>query len=83
MIRLTMTTGGSITTLNPRVQAAGARALESYTRLRRVAARLSEELDEVTSPHGIPTTELSEEDSMVIAVERVIASAPVRAGTKR
>lgn len=76
-------TTGSMTTLNPRVQAAGARALESYTRLRRVASRLSEELDEVTSPHGIPTTDLDEEDSMVIAVERVIATAPARASTKR
>jgi hypothetical protein len=70
--------GGLIITLNPRVQTAGVRALDAHTRLRRVAERLSEELDEITSPHGVPTTELSDEDSMVIAVERVLASAPAR-----
>lgn len=51
------------------------RAIDAHARLRRVATRLSEELEETTSPHGVPTTELSEEDSMVIAVERVIATA--------
>lgn len=58
-----------------RLQTAGMRALESQARLRRVAERLGEELAEVTSPHGIPTTDLGEEDSMVIAIDRVIASA--------
>ena len=72
----------ALTPLNPRVQAAGVRAIDAYTRLQRLAVRLSEELEEVTSPHGIPTTELDDEDSMVIAVERVLASAPARAGSK-
>ena len=56
------------------MQSAGIRALESHVRLRRVAEALSEELDDVTSPHGVPTRDLDNEDSMVIAIERVIAS---------
>ncbi|MGH7176515.1 MAG: hypothetical protein ACREJC_03955 [Tepidisphaeraceae bacterium] len=60
---------------NPRIQAAGTRAIEAHVRLRRVATRLSEELEETTSPHGIQTANFDDEDSMVIAVERVIASA--------
>ena len=57
-----------------RLQAAGTRAIESQARLRRVAESLGEELEEVTSPHGIPTTDLGEEDSMVVAIDRVIAA---------
>jgi len=63
-----------------RLQAAGTRALEAHARLRRVAERLGEELEETTSPHGIPTTDLSEEDSMVIAIDRVMASAKRASG---
>lgn len=44
-------------------------------RLRAKIDAVSEELEEVTSPHGVPTTDLSDEDSMVIAVDRVIGSA--------
>lgn len=58
-----------------RLAEAGRRALEAHARVRNVADRLGEELDEVTSPHGIPTMDLDPEDSMVIAVEKVIASA--------
>jgi len=57
-----------------RLQAAGMKAIESQARLRRIAESLSDELEDTTSPHGIPTTDLGEEDSMVIAVDRVIAA---------
>lgn len=57
-----------------RVQSAGLNAIAAHARVRRKAEALTEELEEVTSPHGIPTTDLGEEDSMVIAVERVISS---------
>lgn len=53
---------------NQRMQAAGVRAMDAHTRISRAALRLSEEMDEITSPHGVPTVELSEEDSVVIAV---------------
>jgi len=69
---------GSISS-NQRLVAAGTRALDAHARVRRFAERLGEELDHVTSPHGIPTTDLDPEDSMVIAVEKVIEAAlPVR-----
>jgi hypothetical protein len=60
---------------NQRLVAASARALEAHARVRRMADHLAEELEHVTSPHGIPTTELDPEDSMVVAVEKVIATA--------
>lgn len=61
---------------NQRLVAAGARAIEDHARVRRFADRLCEELDHVTSPHGIPVTDLDPEDSMVIAVEKMLASQP-------
>lgn len=60
---------------NQRLVAASKRALEAYARVQRFAEHLGEELEQVTSPHGIPTTQLDPEDSMVIAVERVISTA--------
>ena len=63
-------------TSNQRLAAAGTRALEAYAHVRRSAERLGEELENLTSPSGIPTTDLDPEDSMVIAVEKVIATAP-------
>ena len=57
-----------------RLQAAGLSAQAAHQRLRRKAETLVEEMEEVTSPHGIVVAELHEEDSMVIAVERVIES---------
>lgn len=60
---------------NQRLVAASKRALEGHKRVQRFAEHLSEELDDVTSPNGIPTTNLDPEDSMVIAVERVITTA--------
>jgi hypothetical protein len=64
---------------NPRLAAAGTRALEAHARVRRSAEHLGEELDEalehVTLTNGIPMMELDPEDSMVIAVEKVITTA--------
>ena len=57
-----------------RLAAAGTRAFEAHARVRRFAERLCDELDQVTSPHGVPVTDLDPEDSMVIAVEKVIAT---------
>jgi hypothetical protein len=57
-----------------RVRASAKKACEAYERVQRKADALIEELDDVTSPSGIPKIELSDEDSMVIAVEAVIAS---------
>jgi hypothetical protein len=59
---------------NQRLVAASKRARESYTRVKRFAEHLSEELDHLTSPNGIPITELDPEDSMVVAVEKVITT---------
>jgi hypothetical protein len=61
-----------------RLQASGIRTRAAYARLRDKIDALEEEMDEVTSPHGIPKTDLSSEDSLVIAVDRVIASATKR-----
>ncbi len=64
---------------NQRLVTASKGALESHARVQRFAEHLGEELDQVTSPHGIPTTDLDPEDSMVIAVERVITTAKTTA----
>ncbi len=64
--------------LNPRVQAAGVRAIDGYARVTRFANHVNDEIDEVTAPHGIPVTELHEEDSMVVAVAAAIDAAPAK-----
>lgn len=51
-----------------RLHSASVRAIDSYHSIQRIASRLNEELDNVTSPHGIPTTDLGEDDSAVTAV---------------
>ncbi len=61
------------------MQVAGLNARSAHVRIQRKAEALLEEMEEVTSPHGIVVAELDEEDSMVIAVERVIESK--RSGT--
>lgn len=64
---------------DPRLIAATRQAYEAHARVRRFANRLCEELDDVTSPHGIPVTELDPGDSMVVAVEHAIqATTPKR-----
>jgi len=60
---------------NQRLVAASKRARESHTRVKRFAEHLSEELDHLTSPGGVPITDLDPEDSMVVAVEKVITTA--------
>lgn len=58
-----------------RVQAAGKRAIESHAKLRRVAESLGDEMDELTAPAtGVPVKELDPDDSMVIAIERAVAT---------
>lgn len=46
-------------------QASVARALDCGAALRRSTARLLEELDDVTEIHGIPTSNMPDDDSMV------------------
>lgn len=58
-----------------RMHAAATRCIESSQRLRRKAEALMEEMDDVTPAHGIVTTNLSDEDSMVIAVDHARAAA--------
>ncbi len=64
------------------LQAAGHNAQAAYQRLRAKIESLSEEMDDITSPHGIKTTEFDDEDSMVIAVQKVMDGKPrIAAGT--
>lgn len=58
-----------------RLQAAGLNAQAAHVRVRRKAEALLEEMEEITSPHNLPrVTDLDDDDSMVIAVERVIST---------
>lgn len=57
-----------------RMRAASVRAFDALAALRRRADRLCEELDEVTAPHGIPNTELHDEDSAVTTIEEARAT---------
>ena len=67
-------TASAISSSNPRLGAAGTRAVEAHARVRRSADRLREELENLTAPNGVPM-ELDPEDSMAVAVERVITTA--------
>jgi hypothetical protein len=64
-----------------RVQAAGMRALESHARVKRLASKLSEEIDDLTGPVVTPIRPQSqgdfydEEDSLVAVVANGIAAA--------
>lgn len=69
---------GVVSVSNQRLIAASNRALEAHVRVQRFAEHLGEELDHITSPHGIPTRELDPEDSMVIAVEKMITTAKAK-----
>ena len=53
-----------------RLEAAVVRALDAYISIIRKAERLEDELDQVTAP-GVIRTQLSDEDSLVIAIQRV------------
>lgn len=48
-----------------RMRAASVRAFDAYASTQRRANQILEELDEVTEPHGVPTVELDDEDSIV------------------
>ncbi len=63
--------------LSERTRSANARAVESSKRLRRVAQRLTAEMDAATPPHGIKVTEFDEEDSLVTSIEAVIERSAV------
>jgi uncharacterized SAM-binding protein YcdF (DUF218 family) len=52
-----------------RMRSASVRAFDAYAMVQRRANRILEELDEVTATHGVPTTELHEEDSAVTTIE--------------
>lgn len=57
-----------------RMQSAGLNATASLQRLRRKAEALSEEMEELTSPHGLRVVGLDNDDSMVVAVADVLES---------
>jgi hypothetical protein len=57
-----------------RMRAAAARCIASQQRLHHKLEALMEEMDDVTPAHGIVTTNLSDEDSMVIAVDELRAA---------
>lgn len=50
------------------MHASAVRTIDAYASIKRHADALNEELDDITPVHGVPTTELSDEDSMVIVV---------------
>ena len=57
-----------------RMKSAGVRAIEAHRMVREKTERLLEELDAATPSHGVPTTGLSPEDSVVTSVAAVIES---------
>lgn len=58
--------------MTQRLRIAGTRAIESQTKLRRIAEQIDRGLDEATPPNGVVAAFLSEEDSMVTSVAEVI-----------
>lgn len=60
-----------------RMKGAGLRAIECHQRVASKAARLIEEMEDLTPVHGVPIA-LSEDDSVVTAISNVLA-----ANTKR
>lgn len=64
---------GSGSSSSQRLAAAGLQAIEAHARVRRFAERLGEELEDTTPSHGVPTTDLDPEDSLVVSVGRAIA----------
>lgn len=57
-----------------RMQMAARKAVDCYSRAERVAKSLEDELEDVTPIQGVPVTNLSEEDSAVIAVGLAITA---------
>lgn len=57
-----------------RMKSAAVRALDAHASVSRLAALVLEDLEEVTSPHGIVTTGMSEEDSAVIVIDKFVTA---------
>lgn len=57
-----------------RMKGAALRAIEANQRVCSKAKRLMEEIDDLTPVHGVPVTNLSDEDSLVTTVAAVIAA---------
>lgn len=57
-----------------RMHGAAVRAISSYQSVRAKAERLCEEMDDLTPVNGVPTSNLSDEDSVVTSIASVIAS---------
>ena len=55
-----------------RLQSASVRAIDSHRNVQRMANKLNKAMDDVTAPHGIRVTGLSEEDSAVIVVNEAL-----------
>lgn len=63
---------GSVTNTD-RLSAAAIRALDAHMAVERHADRLIEELDQITSP-GVVRTQITDEDSLVIAISALTSS---------
>lgn len=65
-----------------RMRSASVQAFDACASVQRRANQILEELDEVTAPHGVPTTELHDEDSAVVVVGEALLThdAIVKAG---
>lgn len=55
-----------------RLQSASVRAIDAQRNIQRMAGKLNAAMDDVTAPHGIRVTGLSEEDSAVIVVNEAL-----------
>jgi len=60
---------------NQRVQSASVRTCNAHSRVTRAARKLTGELEEITATEGVPLADLDKEDSLVVVVERLIATA--------
>jgi hypothetical protein len=69
-----VTNNNDVKHVNQRLQAAGKRAVAAHTSVKRLATRLKEEFETLTPSNGVVISDLDPEDSMVVAVERVITS---------
>jgi len=64
----------AVSVATQRMQKAAARACDAHRRTQTIAEGVREELEETTAPHGIPVTELHEEDSLVTVVKDALAA---------
>ncbi len=56
-----------------RLKASFVRTCDRYRGLRRMADDANDQLDDVTSPIGVPIKELAPDDSLVVATENALA----------